>query len=85
MSTRMKILAMLGLAAALSPAFAHARNGERTNLPVRHLVPIPGATASTAQGRTAERAPLQPVYTLTEPVEETAGITPQNPAVADGS
>jgi hypothetical protein len=76
---------MLGLAVALSPAFALARSGEGSKLPVRHLVPIPGATTATLQGRTAERAPLLPVFTLSDPDLETAGIDAQAPAVTDGS
>jgi hypothetical protein len=85
MSTRIRIMAMIGLAVALSPAFAHARNGEGVKLPVRHLVAIPGATASTSQGRTAERAPLQPVFTLSDPAMETAGIDSEVPDTAAGS
>jgi hypothetical protein len=85
MSARIKIMATIGLVAALSPVFAHARSGERVTLPVRHLVAIPGATASTLHGRTAERAPLQPVFTLSDPEMETAAIDSQTPDTAAGS
>lgn len=85
MSARIRLVSIIGLAVALSPAFAHARNGEGVKLPVRHLVAIPGATASTFQGRTAERAPLQPAFTLSDPEMETADIDSQAPGAADGS
>lgn len=74
MSKTIKLMSIIGVAIALSPAFAHARNGERSAHPVRNLIEIPGAVASTAQGRSAERAPSQPIYTLSDPVMETAGI-----------
>ncbi len=85
MSAHIRIMAVIGLAVALSPAFAHARNGEGVKRPVRHLVAIPGATASTLHGRTAERAPLQPVFTLSDPEMETAAIDSQTPDTAAGS
>jgi hypothetical protein len=85
MSTRIKLVSIIALGAALSPALGHARNGEGVKLPVRHLVEISGAMASTSHGRTAERAPLQPVHTLSDPEMETAGVDAQTPESAAGS
>ncbi len=85
MSARIRLVSIIGLAVALSPAFAHARNGEGVKLPVRHLVEIPGAKASTFHGRAAENAPRQPAFTLSDPEMETAGIDSQAPDTAAGS
>ena len=58
------------------PGLAFARNGEGvTNKPVQvqHLITIPGATNQMLQGRTAERATLQPTLSLSDPETEYAG------------
>ncbi len=85
MSTHIRLVSIIGLALALSPAFAQARSGEGVKPPVRHLVEIPGAMASALHGRAAERAPLQPAFTLSDPDVETAGIDSQAPDSAAGS
>ncbi len=80
MSPHIRFMSAIALFTALSPAFAQARNGEGTMRPVRHLVEIPGASASALHGRAAEMALLQPVFTLSDPEIETAGtnIPPSN-------
>jgi len=74
MSTYIKVVSIIGLAAVLLPAVSYARHDRDPRGPVVHRVAIPDAKVSSLHGRPAERAPLQPTYTIAGPATEVAGL-----------